>query len=102
MFSSPIKTRRTPAWVVFSMKLGMRWHSVSTWIVKPIFNPSPRSSIRRSTNFSQSRLRAKLSSVMKKRLMPWATFSRTSRSRSSAERNRLLRPCTLMIVQKEH
>ena len=53
------------------MKFGILWHSVSTWMVKPIFGNSPlRSSIRRSNSASQSRLRAKLSSVMKKRLMP--------------------------------
>ena len=47
-------------------------------------------------------LRAKLSSVMKKRLTPCATFCRTIRSTSSADRRRDFRPCTLMMVQKEH
>ena len=51
---------------------------------------------------SQSVLRAKLSSVMKKRLMPCARLRRTIRSTSSAERRRDLRPCTLMMVQNEH
>ena len=72
-------------------------------MVKPIFGQSAaRNSISRSNSSSQSRLRAKLSSVMKNRLMLWAQFSRTIFSRSSGERNLLLRPCTLMTVQKEH
>jgi hypothetical protein len=51
---------------------------------------------------SQFRLRAKLSSVMKNREMPRLAFCRRIRSMSSASRQRDLRPCTLMIVQKEH
>ena len=55
------------------MKFGILWQSVSTWMVKPMFMPSPcRISIMRSNSGSQSLLRAKLSSVMKKRLMPSA------------------------------
>ena len=73
MFSSPMNTRRTPAWVAFSMKFGILWQSVSTWMVKPMLRPSPtRSWIMRSSSGSQCLLRAKLSSVMKNRLMPWA------------------------------
>ena len=34
--------------------------------------------------------------------MPCATFARTIASTSSGERRRDLRPCTLMMVQKEH
>ena len=63
---------------------------------------SSRSQISRSKKASQLRLRAKLSSVMKKRLMFCAQFLRITASRSSADLNRLLRPCTLMMVQKEH
>ena len=39
---------------------------------------------------------------MKKLFSPWATFSRTICSMSSGERLRDLRPCTLIMVQKEH
>ena len=34
MFSSPMKTRRTPARAAFSMKFGSRWQSVSTWMMR--------------------------------------------------------------------
>ncbi len=51
---------------------------------------------------SQFLLRAKLSSVMKNRVMPWAALSFTMRSMSSASRQRDLRPWTLMMVQNEH
>ncbi len=34
MFSSPMKTRRTPARAHFSMKFGSLWQSVSTWMMK--------------------------------------------------------------------
>ena len=60
------------------------------------------SSISRSKKSSQCLLRAMLSSVMKNDVMPCLTFSRTIASRSSALRKRLLRPCTLMMVQNEH
>ena len=40
MFSSPINTRVTPARFDFSMKSGMRWQSVSTWIIKRTSMPS--------------------------------------------------------------
>ena len=53
MFSSPMNTRRTPARPAFAMKFGMRWHSVSTWMVKPMFSPSSRSAIIRSNSGSQ-------------------------------------------------
>ena len=70
MFSSPMNTRRTPACAAFSMKFGILWHSVSTWMVKPIFGqlagPQRDQAVEQR---SQSRLRAKLSSVMKNRLM---------------------------------
>ena len=33
MFSRPIKTRLQPARAAFSTKFGMRWHSVSTWMM---------------------------------------------------------------------
>ena len=84
------------------MKLGMRWQSVSTWMMKLKFRPESRNSIRRSKIGSQFLLRAKLSSVMKKLWMPAARFSRMMRSTSSALRWRDLRPCTLMMVQNEH
>ena len=104
MFSSPMKTRFTPARAHFSMKFGSLWQSVSTWMMKLDLDPfsSSRSSISRSRIASQSVLRAKLSSVMKKLCSPCATFSRTICSMSSGERRRDLRPCTLMIVQNEH
>ena len=103
MFSSPMNTRRQPARAAFSMKLGIRWTRVSTWMIRRMLIPSPsRSSISRSKIGSQSLLRAKLSSVMKKRKIPWATLARTIRSTSSGVRRRLLRPCTLMMVQNEH
>ena len=55
MFSSPMKTRVTPARFAFSMKFGILWHSVSTWIIRPSGMPScSRSSIRRSKIASQS------------------------------------------------
>src|SRR5712671_5049998 len=103
MFSRPIKTRLHPARAAFSMKFGMRWQRVSTWMMN--CSPSPsrsRISIKRSKIASQFRLRAKLSSVMKNRKTPCARLARTSRSTSSASRQRDLRPCTLMIVQKLH
>ena len=34
MFSSPMKTARQPARAAFSMKLGILWQSVSTWMMK--------------------------------------------------------------------
>ena len=39
MFSSPIKTRLQPARAAFSTKFGMRWQSVSTWMMN--CSPSP-------------------------------------------------------------
>ena len=67
-----------------------------------IFSTS-RSSIRRSKIGSQSLLRAKLSSVMKKLCRcPARRWRARSRSTSSGERRRDLRPCTLMMVQNEH
>ncbi len=103
MLSRPMNTRATPARPAFSMKCGRRWHMVSTWITNLMFSFScSRMAIRRSKTFSQSVLRAKLSSVMKKRLMPCARLLRMICSMSSAERRRDLRPCTLMMVQKEH
>ena len=66
MFSRPMNTRVTPARFAFSMKFGILWQSVSTWIIRPSGMPSfSRSSISRSKIASQSLLRAKLSSVMK-------------------------------------
>src|SRR5215831_4202471 len=57
----------------FSMKLGSLWQSVSTWMMKPTSSFSAsRRWIRRSRIASQSLLRAKLSSVMKKLRMPSA------------------------------
>ena len=35
MFSSPMNTRVTPARLDFSMKFGILWHIVSTWIIRP-------------------------------------------------------------------
>ncbi len=87
MFSSPMNTRRTPARAAFSMKFGMRWHSVSTWITRLNDMPScSRSRISRSNSISQLRLRARLSSVMKNRSTPWAMLPRTIASMSSGER----------------
>jgi len=40
MFSRPMKTRRTPAFAHFSMKRGILWQSVSTWMMKWILIPS--------------------------------------------------------------
>ena len=97
-----MKMRRAPAFVAFSMKFGILWQSVSTWMVKPQWMPSSWSLITRSSRISQSLLRAKLSSVMKNRSMPCFLFSRMICSRSSGVRKRLLRPCTLMMVQNEH
>jgi hypothetical protein len=46
-------------------------HQIEPWMVKPMSMPSPsRIEIMRSNKGSQSLLRAKLSSEMKKRLMP--------------------------------
>jgi len=87
MFSNPMNTRVTPARFAFSTKLGIRWHSVSTWIIKPSgIAAFSRSSMRRSKIASHFRLRAKLSSVMKNLWMPCAQLSRTRCSTSSAER----------------
>ena len=61
-----------------------------------------RNSISRSRIGSQLRLRAKLSSVMKNFFTPCAALARTMISMSSASRQRDLRPCTLMMVQKLH
>ena len=61
-----------------------------------------RSLASRSKIASHSLLRAKLSSVMKKRVMSCAQLSRTIFSMSSGVRKRDLRPCTLMMVQNEH
>ena len=38
MFSSPMKTRFTPARAHFSMKFGSLWQSVSTWMMKLMLN----------------------------------------------------------------
>ena len=77
MFSRPTKARITPARFALSMKFGMRWQSVSTWMVRLAFSPSSSLSlISRSKKLSQSLLRARLSSVMKKALIPCARFSR--------------------------
>src|SRR6516165_946311 len=85
MFSSPIKTRLQPARAAFSTKFGMRWQRVSTWMMNCNSSPSrSRISISRSKIASQLRLRAKLSSVMKKRKTPCARLARTRRVRSSA------------------
>ena len=84
------------------MKFGILWQSVSTWMVKP---PRMPSSWQRDHPVEQDlpvALRAKLSSVMKNRSMPCALFARMIFSRSSGVRKRLLRPCTLMMVQNEH
>jgi hypothetical protein len=81
------KTLVTPARFAFSMKLGILWQSVSTWIMRPSGMPSfSRSLIRRSKVDSHSLLRAKLSSVMKNFRMPCAQLRRTRCSTSSAER----------------
>ena len=94
---------RHPARPAFSMKCGRRWHIVSTWMMNLMFSFSrSRISMRRSKMLSQSVLRAKLSSVMKKRLIPCARFRRMICSTSSADRRRDLRPCTLIMVQNEH
>ena len=69
----PDEDRLQPARAAFSMKPGMRWQSVSTWMKK--LNPQLlllRNSISRSKIGSQLRLRAKLSSVTKKRVTPCA------------------------------
>ena len=67
MFSSPMNTRVTPARAAFSMKFGILWQSVSTWMTKRKIRPScSRNSISRSKIASQFLLRARLSSVMKK------------------------------------
>ena len=103
MFSSPMNTRFTPARRHLSTKFGSLWHSVSTWMMKlkSIFSTSRRW-ISRSRMISQSLLRAKLSSVMKKRESPCARLARMIFSMSSGVRRRDLRPCTLMMVQNEH
>ena len=93
---------RTPALAHFSIKFGNLWQSVSTWIVKVTSIPSSRSWMMRSRMISQSLLRAKLSSVMKKPRIPCSTLPRITASMSSAVRRRDLRPCTLMMVQNEH
>ena len=103
MFSSPMNTRLTPARAAFSMKFGILWHSVSTWMIRRKSNLSrSRNSMIRSNISSQDLLRAKLSSVMKKCRMSSARCCRIVRSTSSADRLRDLRPCTLMMVQNEH
>ena len=103
MLSIPISARLVPARTAFSMKFGILWQSVSTWIISLTFMFSrSRSAIMRSKIGSQSLLRAKLSSVMKKFLMPCTQCSRIVFSTSSADRRRDFLPCTLMIVQNEH
>jgi hypothetical protein len=103
MFSSPMYTRLTPAFAAFVTKPGMRWHCVSTWMTRLKIMPSRSlSSINRSRMPSQLRLRAKLSSVMKRRRIPRLRCARTILSTSSALLNRDVRPWTLMIVQKLH
>ena len=68
MFSSPMKTRATPARLALVMKFGILWQSVSTWMMieKGRFISSRRSPIRSKIS-SQFLLRAKLSSVMNQR-----------------------------------
>src|SRR5262245_28340281 len=89
MLSRPISTRLTPARVAFSMKFGILWHNASTWMTSLIFILSrSRSAMRRSKIASQSLLRARLSSVIKKSRMPSAQCSRTVRSTSFADRPR--------------
>ena len=71
MFSSPMNTRRDAGARAFSMKFGILWQSVSTWMMKLMSSFSlSRSWMMRSKIASQSLLRAKLSSVMKKRGSP--------------------------------
>ena len=87
MFSKPMNTAVQPARADFSMKPGMRWHSVSTCSNRRMLNLSrSRNSISRSRIGSQLRLRAKLSSVMKNRVMPCAALARTMASTSSGVR----------------
>ena len=87
MFSRPMKIAVQPARAAFSMKSGMRWHSVSTCSNSLMLNLSrSRNSIRRSRIGSQLRLRAKLSSVTKNRVMPCAALARTMASTSSGVR----------------
>ena len=45
MFSSPMNTRVTPARFDFSMKFGIWWQSVSTWIMKRMSMPSSSRSL---------------------------------------------------------
>src|SRR3569623_1295374 len=71
MFSSPMNTRLTPARAAFSTKFGSLRQSVSTWMMKLTLNFSTsRRWMIRSRIGSQSLLRAKLSSVMKKARSP--------------------------------
>ncbi len=87
MFSNPMNTRRTPARAAFSTKPAILWQSVSTWMMNRNDSPSPsRMAISRSKIASQLRLRAKLSSVMKKRNTPCAMLRRIRSSMSSAVR----------------
>src|SRR5262249_16689450 len=73
IFSRPMNTRVTPARFAFSMKFGILWHKVSTWIMRPSGIASlSRSRMRRSKIGSHSLFRAKLSSVMKNLWMPCA------------------------------
>jgi hypothetical protein len=76
-FSSPMKTRVTPARFGFSTKFSILWQRVSTCIINPSGIPClSRNSIRRSKIASHSLLRAKLSSVMKNLWMPCAQLRR--------------------------
>jgi len=69
-------------------KSGCGGRSVSTWMMIAAQTLALRISISRSKIASQLRLRAKLSSVMKKRKTPWARLARTSRSTFVASRQR--------------
>ena len=104
MFSSPMKTRRTPARAAFSMKFGSRWQSVSTWMMRREVDAVALVYLDQPVEDFLPVLVAgeivvgdeETADSVRQRC------ARTIRSTSSAERRRDFRPCTLMMVQKEH
>ena len=103
MFSSPMKTRVTPARAAFSMKPGILWHSVSTWMIRLILKLVRLAQLDEAVEDRLPVLVAREIVVGDEEAADaLRQFARTICSTSSGERRRDLRPCTLMIVQNEH
>ena len=103
MFSSPMKTRVTPARFALATKFGILWHSVSTWIrkrtIQAVFLPQLDDAV-------EDRFPVLVAGEIvvgdEEAVDAVSKFLRKMRSTSSGLRRRDFRPCTLMMVQNEH